>query len=1569
MTTPTPRESRVILTAETSRYVNALKNAARETESAAGRMVQALNGVESAWARVAAAARSAGATVPKAGGPAAGGAGAAEAAARREAATREASASRVAGAVEAAQRRQDKAIADSERRHLSATQALMNAQLSGEHKVHTARVTGAREEMKLIQARMAVEDAAHSKRIAQAKLETARTDVFESRVALDQASAVVKSRARVGDFGVNYRDARFAEAEAVRNLAAAQQRLRAQESAFNNASVRERTQRIRLVTAERVAAEQAARAQAAGDQAATRAAEKAAAAQERQVAAARRAATAESGRQFYAAGRDITALDDLSHAATKFGAASVAGFGIAAFAAAKWELEFAKVQRVTAKNADGTKATKEQIDALGMSLRRLATISPASLTELSEVAVTAGQLGVAREFVASFTQTAVQLGTVTNLSANQAATALAKLTSQTGESANQAQKIGSALVALGQAGASTESEILAMSIRFAGAARIAGLTTHDILALSSSMASVGIQAELGGSAMQRFLFKVYAAARLGGDALTGFSKVAGKNAQEFQRMFNEKPIEAILAVVAGLRRITDEGGNAVATLQQLGFYNVRDQRVVAALASSYFAVARNVKLAATAYEQNTALLAAYNTQAQVTANQLKIQKNRINDAAITIGNVLLPYVERAANSLANLASMFAMIPGPIRDVLTVSAALLGVFSLLGGKYLLMSANIGRLTRAVQQLTIAQRENQVAASGAAAANSVAGGAGAASAVGAVAAGAAGGGLLAKLGPKLGGLATKLKGGGGVAGIAAITAVMIGLDVANRNFGNSAAEADTKAQALAEALKYFAQNGLLAGQATAVLGPNLERLKRALAEGDSSYFKELDAGLTKLVEQGDEKSAQVVMARLTKTFAEAGVNVEQLTKLLPGYAAASSAAAIASQQEQQEIESLSQELRDYDAIIQQVQSDLFGKDRLLRNLREKWSELRDEQTKQVKSLDEVRDALTQAVGKQFDGVLAANDYAQALAGLREKITGVGNETKDSSDALDRFSDAIEKALDPAFRATDAFDAIGDKVDEIRKRVQEAGGNGILLDQSLQGDAEQNRQNRKDVEDLVRAYAEFYRLTADAKNPMPAFNARKKELADTLRQIGYAEQDVQAALAKFNQLPRSVPAAEAGAQEKLTKPVLRGTSADALANQQDVAKLVQAKAAQMAQNLRLGMSQQQVNRVIEDGKAELTGYLKALGFSARDIRTYVNRLDAIGDAYRTNTKASDDFQVSADKQAQTLEEISAIYAGLVGEFANEGLRTPDQILKEGQAQADAFAAKARQLGASADQINRFKESISDAAAQFADNAAQINKQKLKVDTSQAQQDLANMGVGVDQLRKNVKGNPVIVPFTGQDVQSSQNKKWHGWLQWAYDGISMLASWARKNPIYLVFNAIGSAIGGTAGSVIKGATAGAGVGAMLGSVIPGVGNVVGAGVGGVIGGIGGYLARADGGLVEGPGGPREDKIPAMLSAGEFVVNARSTARYLPLLRSLNGHGASPYTQFMPMASFDRPMPVGAPTQPPTVNVTGPDNSAQIAALVKAVGNRPIIVQIDGREVARVLGQSANQRARSASR
>ncbi|SKA26310.1 tape measure protein [Consotaella salsifontis] len=62
--------------------------------------------------------------------------------------------------------------------------------------------------------------------------------------------------------------------------------------------------------------------------------------------------------------------------------------------------------------------------------------------------------------------------------------------------------------------------------------------------------------------------------------------------------------------------------------------------------------------------------------------------------------------------------------------------------------------------------------------------------------------------------------------------------------------------------------------------------------------------------------------------------------------------------------------------------------------------------------------------------------------------------------------------------------------------------------------------------------------------------------------------------------------------------------------------------------------------------------------------------------------------------------------------------------------------------------------------------------------------------------------------------------------------------------------------------------------------------------GLGGLIGGVLSLLGLAEGGQVDGPGTATSDSIPAMLSDGEFVVNAKAAKKHGSLLEAINGGG-----------------------------------------------------------------------------
>ena len=84
-----------------------------------------------------------------------------------------------------------------------------------------------------------------------------------------------------------------------------------------------------------------------------------------------------------------------------------------------------------------------------------------------------------------------------------------------------------------------------MGMRLAGMGKLTGMTEADVMALSATMSSLGIEAESGGTAMTQVMNKMSNAVADGGTDLEIFASAAGVSSEEFAKAFNDRPIEAL----------------------------------------------------------------------------------------------------------------------------------------------------------------------------------------------------------------------------------------------------------------------------------------------------------------------------------------------------------------------------------------------------------------------------------------------------------------------------------------------------------------------------------------------------------------------------------------------------------------------------------------------------------------------------------------------------------------------------------------------------------------------------------------------------------------------------------------------------------------------------------------------------------------------------------------------------------------------------------------------------------------------------------------------------------------
>ena len=209
--------------------------------------------------------------------------------------------------------------------------------------------------------------------------------------------------------------------------------------------------------------------------------------------------------------------------------------------ATKSAIEFESAFTGVLKTVDGT---EKELANLKQGIRDMSKEIPATTTEIAKVSELAGQLGIKTKDIESFTRVMIDLGVSTNLSAEEASSALAKFANVTNMSADDYSRLGSVIVDLGNNFATTEADIVEMGTRMGSTARQVGMTQAETMALATALSSLGIESEAGASAMSKLMKKIQLAVETGSKDLEDFAKVSGMTADEFVADYGKSAVRS-----------------------------------------------------------------------------------------------------------------------------------------------------------------------------------------------------------------------------------------------------------------------------------------------------------------------------------------------------------------------------------------------------------------------------------------------------------------------------------------------------------------------------------------------------------------------------------------------------------------------------------------------------------------------------------------------------------------------------------------------------------------------------------------------------------------------------------------------------------------------------------------------------------------------------------------------------------------------------------------------------------------------------------------------------------------
>lgn len=335
--------------------------------------------------------------------------------------------------------------------------------------------------------------------------------------------------------------------------------------------------------------------------------------------------------------------------------------------------------------------------------------------DLLAIAQAAGQLGIqGSQNILAFTETIAKLQTASDLTADDAAMALARISNVTGEGIEGVENYANVVVALGNKVAATEREITAVALELAKTTAIYDLGTNSVAAYAAAFAQIGTQPDIAASSTARVLRELDNAANESGAALTDVAEIIGVTEQEFTKLVKTDPSQALYRFLEGLQPVLSDTGRLNNVFKGLNLQGEEINKTILPLVKNFGLLEDALDISETASASATALQQEY----ELFASSMDSLFTRISNSAdimfknlgVGLEPVLRPMFEGIADLIDFVAGALENMPAPLRSItsaaLIATPALAGMgatFRLITGTLPTMTAMLGVATGAIRAL--------------------------------------------------------------------------------------------------------------------------------------------------------------------------------------------------------------------------------------------------------------------------------------------------------------------------------------------------------------------------------------------------------------------------------------------------------------------------------------------------------------------------------------------------------------------------------------------------------------------------------------------------------------------------------------------------------------------------------------------------------------------------------------------------------------------------------------------------------------------------------------------------
>nr|DAR59552.1 MAG TPA: tail tape measure [Caudoviricetes sp.] len=380
--------------------------------------------------------------------------------------------------------------------------------------------------------------------------------------------------------------------------------------------------------------------------------------------------------------------------------------GAAAEAGSAQERAFADVQRTA-------QGSSKALADLRAAYTDLSTKTTASFGELSKIGTLGAQMNIPTKQLEDFTAAVAKFSTVTGMEVESATTAFGRFGQMLGglQESAKGKGDGYAVLAnqiadLGAKSVATEPEIANMAVSIAAQGKSAGLTQNEILALSSTLASLAIPKEWARGSLQRIFNTINNAAAEGSEAMKTYSAAMGVTDSEFQRLWRDNPNQVLMGVLQSVADIGDKVQRAQA-IKDLGFKNVRDVELISRMSQNLGLYVDQLKEAQEASKGTSFIDDSMGIIMDTLAAKVQAFQNALQNAGAAMNRSFMIPFKAVITIATGVVNAFSKLPAPIQAFVGALAAVgIARAGMMATKAAVvsMSASYLQMTSRIQQAT-------------------------------------------------------------------------------------------------------------------------------------------------------------------------------------------------------------------------------------------------------------------------------------------------------------------------------------------------------------------------------------------------------------------------------------------------------------------------------------------------------------------------------------------------------------------------------------------------------------------------------------------------------------------------------------------------------------------------------------------------------------------------------------------------------------------------------------------------------------------------------------------------